>query len=253
MTTQDAPPTGTRREISRRVLEVLKGYIGPGPKTARTVIADDLVIVVLGEQLTKGERVLAEQDQERLVREMRRTFMRTVTDEISEIVQQETGRGVVTTLVDHSVLPDYAFVGCVLDESTPEPQVSDDRSTHEPADTDAAIVDAQRKVTRGMVGIYKEFIGRGPEDARTYIDEDVVATLLGKTLTQAERVLAEEDRPESVRELRRDFQEALKRSASDLVADAVGRPVLAFMSDHSIFPDYAVEVFLLESSGDPAE
>ncbi len=108
------------------------------------------------------------------------------------------------------------------------------------------MVEAQRAVTRGMVAIYKEFIGRGPEEARTYIDDDVVVTLLGKTLTRAERVLAEEDRPESVRELRRDFQEALKASATELVADALGRPVVAFMSDHSIFPDFALEVFLLE-------
>ncbi len=246
METQDALLAGNRREISRRVLDLLQGYIGRGPTSARTVIAGDLVLVVLAEQLTKGERVLAEQDQERLVREMRRTFMRTVTDEIASIVRGETGREVVTTLVDHSVLPDYAFVGCVLDRPTTEPSVSADRQTHAAAAPDGAMVEAQRTVTRGMVAIYKEFIGRGPEEARTYIDEDVVVTLLGKTLTQAERVLAEEDRPESVRELRRDFQEALKASASELVADALGRPVVAFMSDHSIFPDCALEVFLLE-------
>ena len=249
MTTQDAQPVEDRREISRRVLELLDGYVGRGPTSGRTVIAGDLVLVVLGDQLTKGERVLAEQDQERLVREMRRTFMRTVTDQISAIVTEETGRDVVTTLVDHSVLPDYAFVACVLDESTAEPRVSGDRQTHAAADPDSPMIEAQRKVTRGMVAIYKEFIGRGPEEARTYIDEDVVVTLLGKTLTQAERVLAEEDRPESVRELRRDFQEALKASATELVTDAIGRPVVAFMSDHSIFPDCALEVFLLESSG----
>lgn len=246
MKTEDELRPGARSEISRRVLELLQGYVGKGPTGARTVIAGDLVIVVLADQLTKGERVLAEQEEARLVREMRRTFMRTLTDEIAEIVEAETGRPVLTNLVDHSVLPDYAFVACVLEGTTEEPELSEEAGG-EDDDPDPQLADAQRTITRGMVGIFKDFIGRGPNEARTYIDGDVVATLLGKTLTRAEQVLADEERAESVRELRRDFQEALKEQASDLVAEAVGRPVVAFMSDHSIFPDYALEVLLLES------
>jgi uncharacterized protein YbcI len=234
---------GARSEISRRVLELLQGYVGKGPTGGRTVIAGDLVIVVLADQLTKGEHVLAEQDDVALVREMRRTFMRTLTGEIADIVAEETGRPVLTNLVDHSVLPDYAFVACVLEGTTDEPELSEEPGGEEP---EPGLAEAQRKITRGMIGIYKEFIGRGPSDAKTYIDGDVVATLLGQTLTHAEQVLADDERSESVRELRRDFQEAVKERASELVADAVGRPVVAFMSDHSIFPDYALEVFLLE-------
>jgi uncharacterized protein YbcI len=243
MKTEDGSRLEARRDISRRVLDLLQGYVGSGPTDAQTVIAGDLVVVVLSDQLTKGERVLAEQDEAKLVREMRRTFMRTVTSEISAIVEDETGRPVLTNLVDHSVLPEYAFVACVLEGSTDEPELSQASGGEKP---DPGLVDVQRTVTRGMVAIFKEFVGRGPEQARTYIDGNVVATLLGKTLTRAEQVLVEGERTESVRELRRDFQEALKQQASELVADTTGRGVAAFMSDHSIFPDYALEVFLLD-------
>lgn len=236
------------REISRRVLDLLRNYVGHGPTDARTMIAGDLVVIVLADSLTKGERILAEGEEARLVREMRRTFMQTVTAEIAKIVADEVGSDVATCLTDHSVLPDYAFVACVLERRTMEPELS--HGPEDPAEPgeapDPALFEAQRRITRGMVSVYKEFIGRGPEDAKTYIDGGVVASLLGRSLTRAEQVLADDERPATVRELRRDFQEALEERASKLVEDALGRPVAAFMSDHSIFPDYALEVFLLE-------
>ena len=52
-----------RRAISRRVVALLKEYVGRGPTNARTIMGGDLVVVLLADTLTKGERVLAGQDQ----------------------------------------------------------------------------------------------------------------------------------------------------------------------------------------------
>jgi uncharacterized protein YbcI len=104
-----------------------------------------------------------------------------------------------------------------------------------------------------MSALYKDLIGRGATETRTYIEEDVVAVLLSDTLTQAEKSLAADERPRSVRELRREFQGAMKQRAVTLVEEATGHGVKAFLSDHSIVPDYALEVFILDRDiEDPA-
>jgi uncharacterized protein YbcI len=242
------PVTGAdaRRAISRRVIGLLKEYVGRGPTAARTVMFGDLVLCVFSDSLTKGERMLAEQDQDVLVREMRRAFLRAMGDEIKRIVAEETGREVVTLLGDHGVQPDHAFVACVVAAPDGSPAGEGDGSAFGQVDDISHVRDQQREISRGMVALYKEYIGRGPTVSRTYVENGVVASLLAGTLTRTELTLAEGERPDSVREMRREFQAALSERASAIVAEATGAVVTAFLSDHSIDPDYALEVFLLE-------
>jgi uncharacterized protein YbcI len=106
--------------------------------------------------------------------------------------------------------------------------------------------DLRREISRGMVTLFKEFVGRGPTDSKTVIAENMIVVLLGDTLTRAERTLAEDDREALVREVRRGFQGAMRSAAIELVERETGCEVKAFMSDHSVYPDYAVEVFILD-------
>ena len=106
--------------------------------------------------------------------------------------------------------------------------------------------DRRREISRGMVGLFKEFVGRGPTDAQTFINDGIVVVLLRDTLTVAEKTLAEGERAALVREVRRGFQGAMRQKAIQLVQEQTGCRVEAFLSDNSVFPDYAVEVFVLE-------
>jgi len=225
---------------------------------ARTILSGDLVVVVLTDTLTKGEKVLAKEEELELVREMRRTFLRTMGDELEAIVEEETGREARTLLGDHAVVPDYAFVGWLLEPEPGDGNGNGNGNGNGDAGGpngggNATDRDQQRQISRGMVGLYKEFIGRGPTDARTYIEGNVVASLLGDTLTKAERSLADDERPKSVREMRRQFQGALKQRACEIVTEATGREIDAFLSDHSIEPDYAIEVFVLADAGEAGD
>jgi uncharacterized protein YbcI len=108
--------------------------------------------------------------------------------------------------------------------------------------------DLGREISRGMVTLMKRYVGRGPTHARTYLEDSLVVTLLEDTMTQAERTLAGDQEEETVRELRRVFQHgSFRDEAIELVEGIVGRTVLAFLSDHAVEPDYAVEVFVLQS------
>ena len=46
--------------------------------------------------------------------------------------------------------------------------------------------------------------------------------------------------------MRRTYQETMRDDFVALVEDVVGRKVIAFLSDHHIDPDIAVEMFVLE-------
>jgi uncharacterized protein YbcI len=106
--------------------------------------------------------------------------------------------------------------------------------------------DLRREISRALVELMKETTGRGPGQARTYINENVIVTLLQDTMTKAERTLLDEDKEEAVRDLRRLFQGVLREQAIGTVERITGRTVLAFLSDHALDPDYAIETFVLE-------
>jgi uncharacterized protein YbcI len=97
-----------------------------------------------------------------------------------------------------------------------------------------------------MVALFKEATGRGPGRARTYIEDGLVVTVLHDTMTKAERTLKDENLEDHVRSLRRIFQGTFREEAIAVVERLTGAKVLAFLSDHAVDPDYAVEAFILE-------
>lgn len=103
-----------------------------------------------------------------------------------------------------------------------------------------------RDISRAMVALFKESTGRGPNRARTYIEDSLVVTVLYDTMTKAEKTLKDENREDTVRSLRRIFQGTFRDDAIEIVERLTGRKVLAFLSDHAVEPDYAIEAFVLD-------
>jgi uncharacterized protein YbcI len=102
-----------------------------------------------------------------------------------------------------------------------------------------------REISRAMVALFKEYVGRGPTHARTHVHEDLVVVVLEDTMIKAEKTLAEEGEEELVRGVRRVFQGKFAEDANSIIERHTGRKVRCFLSDHSIDEDIAVEVFVL--------
>lgn len=113
-------------------------------------------------------------------------------------------------------------------------------------DTSTTTRTLNRDISRAMVALFKDAMGRGPGRARTYIEDGLVVTVLHDTMTKAERTLKDENLEDHVRSLRRIFQGTFRDEAIAVVERLTGRRVLAFLSDHAVDPDYAIEVFVLE-------
>ena len=100
-------------------------------------------------------------------------------------------------------------------------------------------------ISNAVVGIFREYTGRGPNRAKTTITEDHVAVVLEDTLVKAERSLVADGERDAVRHMRRRFQDAMGDELVAAVERETGRTVNAFMSDNQLDPDYAVEFFVL--------
>ena len=109
------------------------------------------------------------------------------------------------------------------------------------------------KISNGVVRLMHDATGRGPNKARTEIGRDLIAVVLGDTLTKSERTLVDHGRTEEVLSTRRALQEVIRPEACELVEDISGRKVIAFMSENHIDPDLGVELFVLEPVAEIAQ
>jgi uncharacterized protein YbcI len=106
-------------------------------------------------------------------------------------------------------------------------------------------------LSNAIVGLLREYTGRGPTRARTTIRDNVVLVMLEQTLTRGEQVLVDKGRIENVLALRREYQEAMREEGNARVAELTGRRVLAMMSANHVNPDLGAEIYVLD--GPPAE
>jgi len=94
--------------ISNLVVKLTSEYTGRGPTKARTHIDDDLVVVILRETLTKGERILVRDGKEDVVRSTRFAFQQTMKDELVAGVEQVLVRKVLAFMSANHMEPDVA-------------------------------------------------------------------------------------------------------------------------------------------------
>jgi uncharacterized protein YbcI len=97
-----------------------------------------------------------------------------------------------------------------------------------------------------VVRITREYTGRGPTQARTYMQDDLITVVLRETLTKGELRLVDNGRADHVRATRRYFQDAMREELVAGIEELTGRRVIAFLSDNHFDPDLAVELLLLE-------
>jgi uncharacterized protein YbcI len=114
----------------------------------------------------------------------------------------------------------------------------------EPRHADAS-GDVRTAVSDGLVALLKEFYGRGPEQAKTYVNDDLVVCLLRGGFTPVEQTLREGGYGDEVIRQRMAFQEVMRSRFQQVVEDATGRRVVGFMSGNQQDPDMICEVFVL--------
>jgi uncharacterized protein YbcI len=101
-------------------------------------------------------------------------------------------------------------------------------------------------ISDAVVAVVREAVGRGPKRARTFIHDDVIVCLLHETMTPLEHTLYQQNRDDTVQDVREVLHDAMAPKAQQRVEQLTGRTVLATLADHHSSPDAGVLVFLLE-------
>ena len=113
-------------------------------------------------------------------------------------------------------------------------------------------------ISEAVIRFEKEYMGRGPLEARTYIVDDMVIVRLKGVLTSAERQLAQSGDPGNGRELIKQMRHALLEKGRPLleavILDVLKVPVRSLHTDLSTITGERVIIFSLESRPElPAE
>ena len=102
---------------------------------------------------------------------------------------------------------------------------------------------------RRLIQFEKEHLGRGPEEARTRIFDDVIFVRLSGVLTRAEKqLIAAPDGARLIKEMRLRLMESSREVLEKLVAEATGCRLISLHTDLSTRTGEQIVVFVLDQN-----
>src|ERR687895_2705035 len=133
-----------------------------------------------------------------------------------------------------------------------ESQVLTDRDhTHDVEAETGRSVNAE--ISNAMVGLKKEYYGRGPTKAKTYVNDNYVFCILEGGLTRNEETLLEAGEHDLVRRYRLRFQEVMGTTTTKAVEEITGCKVIGYHSQIVFEPEYGFEMFVLDAEPQPSD
>jgi uncharacterized protein YbcI len=105
------------------------------------------------------------------------------------------------------------------------------------------------KLANAMVGLKKEYFGRGPTAAKAWLLDDYIFVAMEGGLTRNEETLLAAGREDVVRSSRLTFQEVVGATSVGAVEEITGRRVANYHSQVVFNPMRAFEIFTLAPEG----
>ena len=116
--------------------------------------------------------------------------------------------------------------------------------------------ETEREISQAIIRFEKEFMGRGPLEARTYIIDDMVLVRLKNVLTPAELKLAESEEGKRgrylIKQVRQELIEQGRPLLDAVIQDILGIKVVSLHTDISAKTGERIIVFSLESKWESA-
>jgi len=102
-------------------------------------------------------------------------------------------------------------------------------------------------ISKALIRFEKEYMGRGPSDAKTYIIQDIVFVRLKGVLTPAEQKLAQD--PEGrmlIKQIRSQLLEGSRALLEEMIRHLTGSEVISLHADISTRTGERIIVFTLK-------
>jgi uncharacterized protein YbcI len=102
------------------------------------------------------------------------------------------------------------------------------------------------EISNAMVGLMKDFYGKGPTKAKTFLNDNYVFCVMEGGLTRNEETLIQRGQEDLVRNYRLRFQEAMEEPTVEAIQRITGRSVIGYHSQIVFNPERAFEIFVLD-------
>lgn len=108
----------------------------------------------------------------------------------------------------------------------------------------------EAEISKAVIRFEMEYMGRGPEETKTYIVEDMVLVRLRGVMTPAEKQLAEADHDARgralIKQMRMELLEKSRTPIEAIIEDITGRKVRSLHQDISTLAGEQIILFTLD-------
>lgn len=103
------------------------------------------------------------------------------------------------------------------------------------------------RISNEMVRAQKEFFGKGPTEAKSYLVDDLLFIVMRGGMTTAEKTMLQFGQQDQVRQFRQLFENEMTERLTDMIEALTDRKVLTYQSQVMFEPDIVVEMFVFAS------
>jgi len=101
-------------------------------------------------------------------------------------------------------------------------------------------------ISREMVRAMKQYYGRGPTRAKSYLLDDLLFVVMRGGALQSEKTLLEAGHGDTVREFRQKFENVMTERLVGTVEQLTERKVVTYQSQILFEPEVVVEIFVFD-------
>ena len=102
------------------------------------------------------------------------------------------------------------------------------------------------RISTEMVRLQKQFYGRGPERAKSYMVDDLLFIVMRGGVLPAEQTMLESGQEDLVRNFRQQFENEMGSRITGMVEELTGRKVVNYQSQVVFDPDLVFEIFIFD-------
>ena len=124
-TSSEAQGQSLLSRISNEIVGAQKHFYGKGPTKAKSYMVDDLLFVVMRGGLLPAEETLVESHKEDVVRSFRQAFENEMTQRLTDMIEELTGRKVLSYQSQILFDPDIVIEIFVFDRESGEREVEE--------------------------------------------------------------------------------------------------------------------------------
>jgi uncharacterized protein YbcI len=101
-------------------------------------------------------------------------------------------------------------------------------------------------ISRETVRAMKQYYGKGPVSAKSYLMDDLLFVVMRDGLTMGEETLLDAGEPDTVRAFRQRFENVMTTRLIATIEQLTGRKVLTYQSQIMFDPHVVVEMFVFD-------